>query len=899
MATKYVYSFGNGTAEGRADLKDLLGGKGANLAEMARMGVPVPPGFTIITDACNLYLHNGSVFPEGLQEQVEQALERLELTSGLTFGDRDDPLLVSVRSGSRVSMPGMMDTILDLGLNEDSVRGLAKKTNNPRFAWDSFRRLIKMHSNVVMGVPDAVLNNVENQLKRERGVQLDSELPSEDLPLLTEMLRAEVKKFTGKDFPLEPREQLWSAIAAVFNSWNNPRAVAYREMNEISHDLGTAVTIQMMVFGNMGDDCASGVAFSRDPSTGAKVLTGEFLVNSQGEDIVAGTSTPRSVVEMRELMPEVYAELEAMSRKLEKHFKDIQDIEFTIQNGKLWILQTRAGKRAAQASIKVATDLTRERVMGATDAFLRITPQQLEQVLHPIIDPGAKREVVAHGLPASPGAASGRVAFNPDELIEMHARDAGAYILVRAETSADDIRGINAAVGILTTRGGITSHAAVVARGMGKCCVVGASAIDIHEDKDEFIVGNRIVTKGDWITIDGTSGEVIIGKLPTTRPELSTEFQELMLWADLVKQMGVETNADTANDARVARQFGAEGIGLCRTEHMFFQQERIDHFRKAILAQEQEERNAALEELLPFQKTDFLDIFQVMEGLPVTVRLLDPPLHEFLPLPHDEEELTSLAKRLNLPYRRVRERVHALEQFNPMLGHRGCRLGITFPEIYAMQVKAVIEAAYELMRQGVTVLPEIMLPFVSSEEELVILRELVFATAEEVRVRMHFPEASFKFGIMIELPRAALIGDRLAPYCDFFSFGTNDLTQTTYGFSRDDIGTFLAAYVEKGILKKDPFATIDKAAVGELMRTCVERGKRTNSELKIGVCGEHGGDPESVKFFHQIGVDYVSCSPYRVPVARFAASQAAILTKRESNGGLDTRSKMLPPILTR
>jgi pyruvate, orthophosphate dikinase len=896
MTTKYVYSFGNGTAEGRADMKDLLGGKGANLAEMARMGIPVPPGFTIITDACNHYLKNGKVLPEDLQEQVEAALERLEQSSGLTFGDRENPLLVSVRSGSRVSMPGMMDTILDLGLNDESVRGLAEKTSNPRFAWDSFRRLIKMHSNVVMAVPDAVLNNIENQMKRERGVQLDRELPAEDLPSLTEMLREEVKRFTGKDFPLEPREQLWTAIEAVFNSWNNPRAIHYREMNEISQDLGTAVTIQLMVFGNMGDDCGSGVAFSRDPSTGAKVLTGEFLFNAQGEDIVAGTATPRPVAEMKELMPGAYEELEATSRKLERHFRDIQDIEFTVQNGKLWILQTRAGKRAAQASIKVATDLTRERVMGATDAFLRITPQQLEQVLHPIIDPGAQREVVAHGLPASPGAASGRVAFNPDELIEMQAKDGGAYILVRAETSADDIRGINAAVGILTTRGGITSHAAVVARGMGKCCVVGASTIDIHEDKDEFIVGNRIVTKGEWITIDGTTGEVMIGKLPTTRPELSNEFQELMLWADLVKQMGVMTNADTAADSRVARQFGAEGIGLCRTEHMFFQQDRIDHFRKAILAQEQDERLTALEELLPFQKTDFLDIFQVMEGLPVTVRLLDPPLHEFLPLPHDEEELTSLAKRLNLPYRRVRERVHALEQFNPMLGHRGCRLGITFPEIYQMQVKAIIEAAYELMRQGFTVLPEIMLPFVSAEEELAILRELVFTTAEEVRVRMNFPETSFKFGIMIELPRAALIGDRLAPYCDFFSFGTNDLTQTTYGFSRDDIGTFLAAYVEKGILKKDPFATVDKAAVGELMRICVERGRRMNADLKIGVCGEHGGDPESVKFFHQIGVDYVSCSPYRVPVARFAASQAAILTKRESNGGLETRSKMLRPL---
>jgi pyruvate, orthophosphate dikinase len=895
MTTKYVYSFGNGTAEGRADLKDLLGGKGANLAEMARMGIPVPPGFTIITEACNQYLKSNKVMPEGLEQQVDEALQRLEQSSGLKFGDRADPLLVSVRSGSRVSMPGMMDTILDLGLNEDSVRGLAEKTSNPRFAWDSFRRLIKMHSNVVMGVPDAVLNNVENQLKRERGVQLDSELPPEDLPVLTEMLREEVKKFTGNEFPLEPREQLWTAIAAVFNSWNNPRAIAYREMNEISHDLGTAVTIQMMVFGNMGDDCGSGVAFSRDPSTGAKVLTGEFLFNAQGEDIVAGTATPRPVAEMKELMPAAYEELEATARKLERHFKDIQDVEFTVQNGKLWLLQTRAGKRAAQASIKVATDLTRERVMAATDAFLRITPQQLEQVLHPIIDPSATREVVAHGLPASPGAASGRVAFNPDELIEMHAKEGGDFILVRAETSADDIRGINAAVGILTTRGGITSHAAVVARGMGKCCVVGASAIDIHEDKDEFVVGNRIVTKGEWITIDGTTGEVMLGKLPTIRPQLSNEFQELMLWADLVKQMGVMTNADTANDSRVARQFGAEGIGLCRTEHMFFQQDRIDHFRKAILAQEPEERETALAELLPFQKSDFLDIFQVMEGLPVTVRLLDPPLHEFLPLPHDEDELTSLAKRLNLPYRRVRERVHALEQFNPMLGHRGCRLGITFPEIYSMQVRAVIEAAYELMRQGFTILPEIMLPFVSAEEELAILRELVFSTAEEVRSRMNFPDTSFKFGIMIELPRAALIGDRLAPYCDFFSFGTNDLTQTTYGYSRDDIGTFLAAYVEKGILKKDPFATVDKLAVGELMRICVERGRRTNTELKIGVCGEHGGDPESVKFFHQVGVDYVSCSPYRVPVARFAASQAAILTKRESNGNLSTRSKIMPP----
>lgn len=896
MATKYVYSFGEGTAEGRADLKDLLGGKGANLAEMARMGVPVPPGFTIVTEACNHYLQNDKVLPEGLKEEVERALTHLEQVRGLKFGDGSDPLLLSVRSGSRISMPGMMDTILDLGMNEEAVRGLAKKTNNPRFAWDSFRRLIKMYSNVVLGVPDAVLTNIENKLRHERNVQLDSELPAEDLPELTTMLREEVKKFAGTEFPLDPRDQLWTAIEAVFNSWNNPRATAYREMNEISHDLGTAVTIQSMVFGNMGDDCGTGVVFSRDPSTGAKVLTGEFLINAQGEDIVAGYATPRPVEEMKDLLPQAYDELEAMARKLERHFKDIQDIEFTVENGKLWILQTRAGKRAAQASIKVATDLTRERVMAATDAFLRITPQQLEQVLHPIIDPGAKREVVAHGLPASPGAASGRVAFNPDELIEMQAKDGGAYILVRPETSADDIRGINAAVGILTTRGGITSHAAVVARGMGKCCVVGASTIDIHEDKDEFIVGNRIVTKGEWITIDGTTGEVMIGQLPTTRPELSHEFQELMLWADLVKQMGVMTNADTAADSRVARQFGAEGIGLCRTEHMFFQQDRIDHFRKAILAQEKDERTGALEELLPFQKEDFLDIFKVMDGLPVTVRLLDPPLHEFLPLPHDEDGLTALAKRLNLPYRRVRERVHALEQFNPMLGHRGCRLGITFPEIYEMQVRAIIEAAYELMKQGFTVLPEIMLPFVSAEEELAILRELVFTTAEDVRVQLKYPETSFKFGIMIELPRAALIGDRLAPYCDFFSFGTNDLTQTTYGYSRDDIGTFLAAYVDRGILKKDPFATIDRAAVGELMRTCVERGRRTNSELKVGVCGEHGGDPDSVKFFHQIGVDYVSCSPYRVPVARFAASQAAIVTKRESNGSLDTRSKLMPPV---
>jgi len=896
MTTKYVYSFGNGTAEGRAELKDLLGGKGANLAEMARMGVPVPPGFTIISDACNLYLSNNKVLPDELKEQVEEALRALEQTTGLRFGDRENPLLVSVRSGARVSMPGMMDTILDLGLNEDSVRGLADKTSNPRFAWDSFRRLIKMYGNVVLGVPDGVLSNVENQLKRERNIQLDSQLPAEELPILAGMLREEIKRFTGNEFPLDPMEQLWTAIEAVFNSWNNPRAIAYREMNEISHGLGTAVTVQTMVFGNMGEDCGTGVAFSRDPSTGAKALTGEFLSNAQGEDIVAGTATPRPVEEMKQALPGIYEELESIARKLERHFKDIQDIEFTVQNGKLWILQTRAGKRAAQASIKVATDLTRERVMGATDAFLRITPQQLEQVLHPIIDPSAKREVVARGLPASPGAASGRVAFNPDELIQMQAKDGGAYILVRGETSADDIRGINAAVGILTTRGGITSHAAVVARGMGKCCVVGASAIDIHEDKDELIVGNRIVTKGEWITIDGTTGEVILGQLPTIRPQLSTEFQELMLWADLVKKIGVETNADTAADAKVARQFGAEGIGLCRTEHMFFKQERIDHFRKAILAQEKEEREDALKELLPFQKEDFLDIFQVMEGLPVTVRLLDPPLHEFLPLPHDEEELTSLAKRLNLPYRRVRERVHALEQFNPMLGHRGCRLGVTFPEIYAMQVRAVLESAYYLIRQGVTVLPEIMLPFVSAEEELALLRELVFATAEQVRAEMHFPDPSFKFGIMIELPRAALIGDRLAPYCDFFSFGTNDLTQSTYGYSRDDIGTFLPAYVEKGILKRDPFATIDRAAVGELMRICVERGKRTNADLKIGVCGEHGGDPESVKFFHQIGVDYVSCSPYRVPVARFAASQAAIVTKTESDTRAEARSKVTPSV---
>jgi pyruvate,orthophosphate dikinase len=883
MATKYVYPFGGGEADGKANSADLLGSKGANLAEMARIGIPVPPGFAITVDVCNAYFRNNGNYPQDLEAEVEESLARLEQTIGAKFGAEEAPLILSVRSSAKVSMPGMMDTVLNLGLNDSSVQGLAKKTGNQRFAYDSYRRLIQTYGGVVMGVSPVILEEILEEKKKERGARLDTELMTEDLKNLVAKLHTEIREVAGREFPTDPKEQLWQAIAAVFKSWNSARAVAYREINRIPHDLGTAVIIQAMVFGNVGDDSGTGVVFSRDPATGEKKLVGEFLPNAQGEDIVAGVRTPQPISYLQKSLPECYAELVDVAHRLEQHFKDMQDIEFTIQNGRLWVLQTRAGKRTAQAAIKISMEMVREKLIDGRDVFLRLGPSEIEQVLHPTIDAGVEREVIATGLPASPGAASGKVMFDPEEAVELAANNVPC-ILVRVQTSADDIRGLAAASGVLTTRGGITSHAAVVARGMGKPCIVGCSGINIDRDREEFVAGNRIFGKGEFITLDGSTGEVISGKLPTIAPKPSDEFKELLVWTDLVKQLGVMANADTPQDARLARDFGAEGIGLCRTEHMFFQANRIDYFRRAILAEGGEERRQALMELLPFQKADFSAIFREMDGLPVTVRLLDPPLHEFLPLPYEEEELKTLAKKMGISLRRLREKVQQLKEFNPMLGHRGCRLGITFPEIYEIQVRAIMEAAYEVIKEGFSVFPEIMLPFVSHTGGLRFLKQLVVDTCQQVESEMEMTKPDYRIGIMIELPRAALIADELAQLVDFFSFGTNDLTQTTFGLSRDDAGLFLPAYFNKGILTSDPFIKLDEVGVGELVKIGMERGRKANHRLKVGVCGEHGGDPDSIRFFHQLGLNYVSCSPYRVPIARFAASQA-VLTAKADNGG--------------
>lgn len=872
---KYVYFFGGDNTEGKASLRDLLGGKGANLAEMARMGIPVPPGFTIIADVCSIYRSSNKSYPEEIRAQVGEALERLEEIFGAKFGNDENPLLVSVRSGARVSMPGMMDTILNLGLSDASVCGLAKQTGDERFAYQSYQRLIEMYGNVTMGIDRPTLEEVISRKKRERGITLDIELTVEDQKEIVDGLKAKIKEVTSSEFPQDTEQQLWEAISAVFESWNTPRAVDYRNINKIPNDWGTAVNVQAMVFGNMGDDSGTGVLFSRDPGTGEKGLFGEFLLNAQGEDVVAGTRTPQNIKELGRALPECYQELNNISCKLEQHFRDMQDIEFTIQKGKLWILQTRIGKRTAQAAIKIAVDMTEERLIQRTQALQRIDPGQIEQVLHATLDPSAQKEVIARGLPASPGTASGKILFDPDEVVEL-SKENGDFILVRDETSADDVRGINAARGVLTTRGGVTSHAAVVARGMGRCCIVGCSDIHIDWGKEQFVASNRIFTKGDIITLNGSTGEVLVGEVPTIPPQLGVEFEELMVWEDLTKRLGVMANADNAADAKLARSFGAEGIGLCRTEHMFFQADRIDHFRKVILAEGKEEKEEALADILPIQKVDFNDIFREMEGLPVTIRLLDPPLHEFLPSPYDKEQLESLANRLNMPFRKLEEKVLQLREFNPMLGNRGCRLGITSPEVYEMQVRAIMEAAYELIGQGVSVFPEIMLPLIAHVEELKLLKELVVDTCEQVRQERQATETIYRLGVMIELPRAALIADELAKLVDFFSFGTNDLTQTTFGISRDDGGAFLPLYLEKGIFTSDPFASLDETGVAELIKIGFDRGRKANPELKVGICGEHGGEPKSIRFFHQIGLDYVSCSPYRVPVARLAASQAAL-----------------------
>ncbi len=876
MATKYVYFFGNEQADGDARMKDLLGGKGANLAEMTKIGIPVPPGFTITSDVCDIYYKNNGVYPEELKLQINESVTKLENIIGAKFGGKDNPLLVSVRSGARVSMPGMMDTILNVGLNDSIVQGLAKKTNNGRFAYDCYRRFIETFGNVALGMPGEILLKIIDEKKQQRKIKLDSELTLEDIQEIIKKMKATIKQVSGKDFPEDPMEQLWGAVSPVFESWNNPRAIAYREMNKIPHIWGTAVNVQAMVFGNMGETSGTGVAFSRNPSTGEKKVSGEFLLDAQGEDIVAGVRTPQPISELGKVMPECHKAFLDAAEKLERHFREMQDIEFTVQNKKLWILQTRTGKRTGAAAVKIAIDMVDEGMITINEALLRVSPDALNQLLHPVLDPKAKKEVIARGLPASPGAVSGKLLFDSDEA-SAFAEQGGDCILARQETSADDIRGIQAAAGLLTTRGGMTSHAAVVARGMGKCCVVGCSEAHIDQKTKKLTIGDKVFNKGDFLTLNGSTGEVIVGRIPTIIPRPGAEFKKFMSWADSAKKLGVLANADNPNDAKFAREMGAEGIGLCRTEHMFFQKDRVDAFRQVILAEKMDERKNALATLLDLQRNDFSGMLKEMEGLPVVIRLLDPPLHEFLPSPHDKEELETLAERLNTSYEKLQERVGQLKEFNPMLGHRGSRMGITHPEIYEMQVRAIIEASCDLIKQGHNIFPEIMLPVIGMPGELKILKKLIKETGDKVIKEKGLGNLNYKIGIMIELPAAALGAQKLAEEADFFSFGTNDLTQTTLGLSRDDAGTFIPSYLEKGILKDDPFQTISEAGVGDLVKIGVKEGRKAKPHLKIGVCGEHGGDPVSIKFFHATGLDYVSCSPYRVPIARLAAAQATLL----------------------
>ncbi len=878
---KQVYFFGLGKAEGAGNQKELLGGKGAGLAEMIHIGIPVPAGFTITTEVCTLYTESGGKFPEGLKDEVRAHLAKVEGVMGAEFGDPNNPLLLSVRSGARISMPGMMDTVLNLGLNDITVEGLAKKTTNPRFAYDSYRRFIHMYSNVVMGMDVDHLEKILEDQKEKKGVHLDTELTADDLKELVKLYKNHVKKSLGKDFPTDPWNQLWEAIAAVFRSWKIRRAVEYRRINQIPDHWGTAVNVQAMVFGNMGDDCATGVAFTRDPSTGEKKFFGEYLVNAQGEDVVAGIRTPLPINggnhSLEKVMPEAYKTLVTLYQKLEGHYKDMQDIEFTIQKGKVWMLQTRSGKRTGKAAVRIAVEMVHEGILDEKIAILRVNPNHLDQLLHPMIDPKAKKELLAKGLPASPGAAVGRAIFSADEAQEWAERGE-KVVLVRQETSPEDIPGMHAAEGVLTARGGMTSHAAVVARGMGKCCITGCGDININYTHEFFQVNGTKIYKGDWLTLDGTTGEVIKGKVGTIQPELSGDFGELISWVDRYRKLKVRTNADTPLDSRVARKFGAEGIGLCRTEHMFFEPNRIEAVREMILAENTEERQKALAKILPMQKGDFKEIFREMKGLPVTIRLLDPPLHEFLP--QTEEDLQALAKNIGVPVEKLRAKAETLHEFNPMLGHRGCRLGITFPEIYQMQVRAIMEAACELAQEEeFNIIPEIMIPLVGHVNELKIMREETEQVCKKV-IHEKGISINYLIGTMIELPRAAITADEIAHFADFFSFGTNDLTQTTFGFSRDDAGKFLPSYIEKGILTSDPFVTLDQQGVGGFIRMAVEKGRHIKNALKMGICGEHGGDPASVEFCHQIGLDYVSCSPYRVPVARLAAAHAALKDRR-------------------
>ena len=874
MTEKLVYSFAGGASDGNGSMRNLLGGKGANLAEMCALGLPVPPGFTITTEVCVGYYDNNKTLPAGLKAEVAEALAKIEASVGMLFGDEQNPLLLSVRSGARASMPGMMDTVLNLGLNDKTAEALAKKTGNPRFAYDSYRRFIQMYSDVVLEVDHYHFEEILEQKKSDCNVELDTELTAEDLQDLVVQYKAKVLEELDSPFPENVQEQLWGAISAVFNSWMNPRAIKYRELQDIPASWGTAVTVQSMVFGNMGDSCATGVAFTRNPSTGEHKYYGEFLVNAQGEDVVAGIRTPQPLDEMPEVMPEVYKQLTAVFDKLEGHYRDMQDIEFTIQDHKLWMLQTRNGKRTAAAAVKIAVDMVSEKVITKQEAIKRIDPLSLDQLLHPTLDPKATKVVMTTGLPASPGAASGKVVFTSEDAEAMALEHKEKVILVRIETSPEDIHGMHAAQGILTARGGMTSHAAVVARGMGKPCVSGAGELRIDYAKKEMKIGTHTIKEGDIITINGGTGEVMLGAIATVQPQLSGDFNTLMGWADETRKLKVRTNAETPADAEVARQFGAEGIGLCRTEHMFFDAQRIIAMREMIVAQSVAGRKTALAKLLPMQRNDFVELFRIMSGLPVTIRLLDPPLHEFLP--HTEEDIKQVAQSAGISVEVVRNRSHELKEQNPMLGHRGCRLGITYPEIYEMQATAIFEAAAIIIKEGKeNIIPEIMIPLVMMRKELEILKALIDRVAGEVMAKTG-TKIEYLVGTMIELPRAALRAEEIAELAEFFSFGTNDLTQTTLGISRDDSASFIEAYKKLGIVEQDPFVSLDQSGVGELIEIATARGRKARPDLKLGICGEHGGDPASIAFCQKTGLSYVSCSPYRVPVARLAAAQAVL-----------------------
>src|SRR6056300_93333 len=884
MAT-WVYNYSKPPKKNKVGLKNLLGGKGANLSEMIKIGLPVPPGFTISTEACNEFYKRNRKNPKGLDIQVKAAIKQVEKKIGKKFGDKKNPLLVSVWSGARVSMPGMMDTVLNLGLNDETVLGLASKTKNDTFAYDSYRRFIQMYSNVVLGVDHHNFEDLIENYKLTKGVTLDTDLDAEDWKKLIKDFRDVIKREINKDFPQDVNQQLWGAVGAVFQSWRNQRAKTYRRLNNIPEEWGTAVNVQSMVFGNMGDDCATGVAFTRNPSTGEKSFYGEYLINAQGEDVVAGIRTPQNITKkarleaksdelsMEETMPKVYDQLVKIYKKLEKHYKDMQDIEFTVENKKLWMLQTRSGKRTAKAAIKIAVDMVKEKLIDKDEAILRIDPKILDTLLHPTLDPKASKDIIAKGLPASPGAACGKITFTADDAEKLKSQNQKT-ILVRLETSPEDIHGMNAAEGILTCRGGMTSHAAVVARGMGRPCVSGAGTIQIDYKAKNFRVGDREVKEGDIITIDGSTGEVMVGEVTTIKPDISGDFSTIMSWADEARTLKIRTNAETPLDTKVAREFGAEGIGLCRTEHMFFDEERILYVRQMILSKNIEDRNKALKNILPYQKKDFVEIFKTMHGLPVTVRLLDPPLHEFLP--KSEKEINSVAKILNISEREIQNRIADLHEENPMLGHRGCRLAISYPEIYEMQCEAIFEALVECDKdKSEPVIPEIMIPLISTAKELEILKALVEKKATEVQAK-HGVSIKYLIGTMIEIPRAALNAFDIAKHADFFSFGTNDLTQTTLGISRDDSGKFLDDYVNNNIFAIDPFVSIDVNGVGQLVKLACEQGKKQNTGIKLGICGEHGGDPDSIDFCHNAGLHYVSCSPYRVPIARLAAAQAKI-----------------------